>query len=177
MIEPLKIRNRQLVIRFAVVLLIFALLGSTLALLIRKGQAQRQLLTLHTRILTNLALMQSETALLQQQLATFRQALPADLGSQSPELLLYTRLDQIKSQLQPSEMTVTGLETKEGTTSVGFSMKVPASRYNELVNGMGRLQNGFVPLVDFHEFGMAATDGSIAVAGHVILPLAAKGKP
>lgn len=179
MIVTIQTYNRQLAIRLAIVLLIFALLGTALALLVRKAQSQRQLLALHTKILANLPRMQTETVDLQQQLQVLQQALPADLAGRSPELHLYKRLDQIKSTLQPTEMTVTGPEIKDGVQTIGFNLKVPFSRYNALINGMGQLQTGLFPFVDFREIHLTptATDATIGVVGNVILPPPAGGKP
>jgi len=148
-------------------------------LLLRKGQSQRQLLALHTRILANLPLMQAETNNLHQHVAAFRQALPADLTARSPDLLLYARLDQIKSSLQPSEMTVNAPEHKDGTHIIDFTLKVPFSRYSALVNGMGQLQTELFPFTDFKEITLAPTaaESTIMVTGSVLLPPATGGKP
>lgn len=175
----LQIRNRQLAARFIMTLVLFILLSSTLALILRKVQAQRQLLTLHTSILANLPLMQAETVNLRQQVAAFRRALPAGLGSRSADLLLYARLDQIKSVLQPGEMTVTGPETKDGVQTLVFNLKVPMSRYSSLVNGMGQLQTELFPFVDFREITLAPSlsDTSIVVVGNVLLPPVSGGAP
>lgn len=179
MIEILQARNRQVTIRLLVVLALFALVGSTLAMLARKAAAQRQLLALHTTIVANLPLIQAETMSLMHQLTAFRQALPADIATRSPELLLATRLDQIKSRLQPGEMNVTPTEVKDGIQTIGFTLKVPLDRYASLVNGMGQLQTELVPFVDFKEFAMSATaaDSSIVVQGSVILPPYTGGTP
>lgn len=179
MTKTLKTRNRQLAIRFTVTLLIFILLGSALALTLRKVQSQRQLLTLHTKILANLPLMQTETTNLRQQVAAFRQALPPGLGSRSADLLLYARVDQIKSVLQPSEMTVTGPESKDGVQTLVFTLKVPLARYSALVNDMGQLQTELFPFVDFREISLAPSpsDTSIVVVGNVLLPPVSGGTP
>lgn len=172
MIAPLRQQNRQLAIKLAITLVIATLLGSVLALLLRKTQSQRALLEQHTKIVANLPRMQAETASIQQQVNAFRQTLPAGFGSRSAGLLLYTRLDEIKSRLQPSEMTVSPLETKEGLQTVGFTLKVPVTRYGELVNDMGHLQTNLVPHVDFRELSITpkAAEGTIVVSGSVVLP-------
>lgn len=179
MIATLRQRNRQLAIKLAISLVIATLLGSVLALLLRKTQSQRALLEQHTRIVTNLPRMQAETASIQQQANAFRQTLPAGFGSRSAGLLLYTRLDEIKSRLQPSEMAVTPLESKEGLQTVGFTLKVPLARYAELVNGMGQLQTNLVPHVDFRELSIApkTAEGIITVSGSVVLPPLTGGTP
>lgn len=179
MITILQTRNRQLALRLALTLLIFTLLATTLSLLVRKVQSQRQLVALHTKILTNLPLMQRETTSLQQQVTAFRQALPAELTTRSAELMLYSRLDEIKSTLQPSEMTVTAPESKDGLQTIGFNLKVPFARYNQLVNAMGQLQTRLIPFADFNELSMSptTTEGSIVVNGSVVLPPLTGVKP
>lgn len=179
MINTLQARNRHLAFRLAVLILIAMLLGSALALLLRKGQSLRQLLVLHTRILANLPLMQAETSQLHQQVAAFRQALPADLAARSPDLLLYSRLDQIKSRLQPSEMTINPPEHKDGSHRIDFTLKAPISRYSAVVNGMGQLQAELFPFTDFREITLAPTaaDSTLMVSGSVLLPPVTGGKP
>lgn len=179
MIIELLTRNRQLAIRLALALLIFTLLGTTLALLLRKVQSQQQLVALHTRILANMPLLQAETTSLHQQVSAFRQAMPVGLSTRSPELQLYTRLDQIKSTLEPQEMTVTSPENKDGILSVSFTLKVRFSDYSKLVNGMGHLQTSLVPFVDFSELTLTPTgsDSMINVAGSVIMPPINGGTP
>ncbi len=177
MIAPLENRNRSLLLRLTALLLCVALLGTALALLLRKEQAQRRLAALHGRILTNLPLMAAETANLQREVTAFRQGLPGTLDRRSPDLLLYTRLDQIKALLQPSEMTITGVETGNGRKTISFNLKVPAARYSALVNGMGQLQTELFPFVEFREITLnpTATDSSIALSGRVLLPTVGGG--
>jgi hypothetical protein len=179
MIATLHKRNRQLALRLALALLAFVVLGVTLALLLRTNQSRQALRDQHARILANLPLMQTETATIQQQMADFRRTLPAGLGSRSPELTLYARLDEIKRTLQPLEMTVTTPESKDGVLSIGFNLKLPLARYNALVNGMGQLQTTLIPFVDFRELSLDAktAEGAITVVGNVVLPTMAGGTP
>jgi len=179
MIATLHKHNRQLALRLALSLLAFIALGIALALLLRTNQSRQALLKQHTTILANLPRMQAETATIRNQMADFRRRLPTDLGSRSPELTLYTRLDEIKRTLQPLEMTVTAPESRDGVLSIGFNLKLPLTRYTELINGMGRLQTILIPFVDFKELSLDAktADGSITVVGSVVLPTMAGGKP
>lgn len=179
MIATLHRHNRQLMLRLAVALLTFIVLGIACALLLRSVQSQQALRDQHTNILANLPRMQDETATIQQQMATFRRTMPADLGSRSPERTIYGRLDEIKRSLQPSEMMVTAAESKEGQLSIGFTLKLPLSRYNEVINGMGQLQTVLVPFVDVKELSLDAktAEGAITVIGSVVLPTMAGGRP
>ena len=179
MITTLHRRNRQLALRLAVALIVFITLGVALALLLRINQSRQALREQHTTILANLPRMQAETAAIQQQMTTFRRTVPADLGSRSPELTLYARLDEIKLQLQPLEMAVTAPESKDGVLSIGFNLKLPLARYNALINGMGQLQTTLLPFVVFKELTLDAktAEGAITVIGSVVLPAMAGGTP
>lgn len=179
MIVSLRKHNRRLALRLALALLVFVVLGVVCALLLRAVQARQALREQHTSILANLPRMQAETATIHQQMAAFRRTMPADLGNRSPELSLYSRLDEIKRTLQPSEMTVAAPERKDGLLSIGFNLKLPLTRYSGLINGMGQLQTTLVPFVDFRELALDAktAEGAITITGSVILPTLSEGKP
>lgn len=171
--------NRHLALRLALVLLAFIVLGITCALLLRTVQSQQALHDQHTTILANLPRMQAETADIQRQMANFHRTVPTDLGSRSPELTLYARLDEIKRTLQPLEMNVTPPESKDGVLSIGFNLKLPLSRYSQVINGMGQLQTVLIPFVDVKQLSLDAktAEGAITVVGNVVLPAMAGGKP
>lgn len=171
-------RTKSLALRMSAVMLLVALLGVSLALLIRKEQSLDESLGYRVKITNNLSLMRADTRLLKEQLAVFHQQLRPDAQRRSSDMQLFLRLDQIKETLKPIEMNVTPVESKDGTTSVGFTLKLPLASYETAVNAMGRLQSEHSPFVLFKVASFNAMPGTdFTVEGSVFMPKPAGGQP
>lgn len=177
MSTALQQRTLQLGWYATIALTVLGILGVTFSLLLRKEQMLKKALVTHRTIVANLPLMRRETLDISQQLSLFRQLMPTDQPQRSNELLLFTRLDQLKTALKPLEMSVTTPETKDGATSIVFSMRLPVQSYSAIVNSLGTLQSTSFPFVVVRSFSIdAKTNSQIAVEGSVIMPVIGEGK-
>lgn len=165
-------------LRLTAILTLVLLLGSSLALLTRKKQSLDELLQYHTRIKSNLISMQDNTRRMKEQITAFRAHLKPDEQQHSKEVRLFQRLDQIKATMKPTEMLVTSIETKEGISTVGFTLKLPLTRYEAGINAMGQLQTESLPMVTFNETSLSTSAGNeMTVSGTVFLPASPGEQP
>lgn len=177
MIQELRNNTRRTGIQLIIVLVLFMLLGVTLAVMIRKEQSLVKLRTSHRSITANLPVMEEDTRRIREQMANFRRLIPAENGGRSLELLVFSRLDQVKAALPQSTMTVFPLEKKDGNASVAFSLKVPIQNYATAINIVGRLQTETFPFVIINRVALdAVNSGQFSIDGSVVMPLAAEGK-
>lgn len=176
MMTELKKRTRAGNIRLMIVTVIFMLSGVVLAVMIRKEQSLKKLQASHRTIVANLPRMVEDTRLLREQVQNFRRLVPPATGGISTELLLFSRLDQIKAALPSAVMTASNLEKKDGVASVGFSLKIPLPVYPTAINSIGRLQTETFPFVVINKVSVdALAAGQFSVDGSVTMPLAAEG--
>ena len=175
MIQELRSNTRRTGIQLIIILAIFTLLGATLAVMIRKEQSLIKLRASHRTIAANLPRMAEDIRLLHEQVANFRLLTPARGAGRSVELLLFSRLDQVKNTIPSSLMTVTALEKKDGKASVTFSLKLPLQSYTTAINSIGRLQTETFPFVVVNRIGLDAATGQFSIDGSVIMPLTAEG--
>lgn len=176
MTQELRDNTRRTGVRLIIILVIFTLLGTTLAVMIRKEQSLRSLRTSHRTITVNLPRMAEDIRLLREQVSNFRLLTSAQGSGRSVELLLFSRLDQIKSSLPVTQMTVAALDRKDGKASVSFSLKLPLQSYATVLNGIGRLQTETFPFVVINKAGLdASATGQFSIDGSVIMPLTAEG--
>jgi hypothetical protein len=88
-------------------------------------------------------------------------------------MLLFTRLDEIKTRLPPGEMTVKTLETREGQLSLEFSYKPATLSYTSLLNTLGQLELLILPYVSIRkvmaENPVAEKPGPLAITVDGIL--------
>lgn len=166
-------RIRQLESRLVLLLIAITILASTLAVLVRYEQTLNKTLTFRKTVKANLAAMRAETKTILTLTSTLRQKMQHGATYSSDDALLYARLDQIKSDLQPSEMTISAKTTTNGIQSVGFTITQPAHLYPKTVNSMGMLQTETFPFVTFTGFVVEHAQGKavMKIEGLVQLPV------
>jgi len=147
MTSDMQTHTRRLAIRLALVITLFAVLSISLAILLRYREALNTLLTNHQVIRRNLAQMRMATVEISDTIAGFKRLLPNGHDRTSAEMLLFTRLDEVKTRLPSGEITVKPLETKEGQLSLEFSYKPAIPSYTGLLNTLGQLELSILPFV------------------------------
>jgi len=120
MIAALKKRTRASSIRLIIVMVLFMLSGSLLAVMIRKEQVLKKEQAVHRTIVANLPRMAEDTRQLRRQVQNFRRLVPDASGGRSTELLLLSRLDQVKAALPTAVMTASNLEKRTGPPQWDF---------------------------------------------------------
>ena len=178
MMAQMQKRTTILAIRMSAIVLLVTLLGSALALLIRKEQSLITMLGYRNKIKHNVIAMRDNSRLLTEQMTAFRRQIRTDHLQRSAEMQLFLRLDQIKTDLKPLEMNVTPVESKDGAHSIGFTLKLPASSYETSINTMGRLQTELFPFVIYKGTSFNAVPGTdFTVEGTVFMPSLTGTKP
>jgi hypothetical protein len=173
MTSDMQTHTRRLAIRLALVITLFAVLSTSLATLLRYREALNTLLAHHQVIQRNLAQMRMATNEIRDTIAGFKRLLPNGFDRASSEMLLFTRLDEIKTRLPPGEMTVKTLETREGQLSLEFSYKPATLSYTSLLNTLGQLELLILPYVSIRkvmvENPVAEKPGPLAITVDGIL--------
>ena len=149
----MQLHTRHLLIRFGIILGAFSLLATVLALSIRYKAMLTATITRQDTIVRNISAAQATARETEKIIAEFNRLLPPGYGSQSPERLLYSRLDSLKESLQSADMMVKAIENKEGMLSVEFSATVQlnnSSSYATVLNLLGRQESLAFPFVSIN---------------------------
>ena len=155
MITEMHAHTRRQAIRLGLVMALFLILASSLAILLRYRQMLETALDQHGTIRRNLTQMRLETTAIRDVIASFRRLLPNGHGKHSAELLLYSRLDDIKSRLPAGEMVVRTPETKEGVLTLEFAFKpATAVSYSAMINTLGLLEQQIDPFVSINKVSL-----------------------
>lgn len=139
--------TRRLAVTLALLMALFVVLSTSLAALLRYRESLETLLDHHRTIRRNLTEMRKTIFETRDSITGFKRLLPNGYGQSSPQMLLYRRLDEVKTKLPSGEMAVNLLETKEGMLSLGFSLKPYTTSYGNLINTLGQLELAVFPFV------------------------------
>ena len=150
MIATMQQQTRQRLIKLGIILTCFTLLASLLGVAIRYKEMLARTITNQGVIFRNVGKMRLATKDADKTVADFKYLLPAAYGTRSPEWLIYTRIDDLKSRLQTSEMVVKPIENKEGMVAVDFSAALPlrdTGTYSRIINLLGNQETLAFPFV------------------------------
>ena len=92
----------------------------------------------------------------------------------SPEMVLYSKTDEIKSRLNPDEMAVSAAEKKGGEATLQYDLTFNNPDFNKLLNDVSYLHGGVFPLTPVNSLtvsqsGTGAAEGvSFKISGRVI---------
>ena len=172
--ELLAHRTRRLEKRLLAAALLLLLLTSLTALLTRYDRSLSSQVRLYRLITDRLPLMKQETKDYKAAIAALQTASDAGAAASSRDLLLYSRLDQVKATLQPSEMSVAAKTTAKSMQSITFNLTLPPHTYAQAVNRMGTLQTASHPFVAFTALHLENTAAGLKVEGAVHLPIPEK---
>ena len=106
----------------------------------RSRRIQEKVYQEQLRAQEGLSLVRQATENRRVALASLRNALPEGPGSDSPEGLIYGRIDQIMARLKPDEMTIATLERRGGELSLQYSLTFVNSGFCDLLNAVGYLR-------------------------------------
>ena len=79
-------------------------------------------------------------------LTTLKAQLGNNSETNSPERLVYGKLDEIRERLRPDDLTVASIEKKGGEVSIPYTLKFTNHDYNTFLNAISYLQEGTLPL-------------------------------
>ncbi len=113
-------------------------------------------------------------------LTALRSALPEEPGSDSPEGLIYGRIDQIKTRLKPDEMTIATLVKKGGELSLQYSLTFIDPGYCDLLNAVAYLRHSTTLFTPVNSLAVSQVEQngrggiSFIIKGTVVLPEGSK---
>jgi type II secretory pathway pseudopilin PulG len=134
---------------------------------------QKRSRRIQLRAQDGLSLVRQATENRRDVLASLRKALPEEPGNDSPEGLIYGRIDQINARLKPDEMTIATLERRGGELSLQYTLLFVDPGYCELLNAVGYLQQGtflFTPVNSLAVSRNGKGGISYVIKGTVLLP-------
>jgi hypothetical protein len=151
MIAAMQRQTRQKLIKLGIILICFTLLASLLSVVIRYKEMLARTITNQKTIFQNVGRMRLAAKDADKTVADFKSLLPPAYGTHTPEWLAYSRIDDLKSRLQATEMVVKAIENKEGMVSVDFTATLPlrdSGTYSRIINLLGKQETLAFPFVN-----------------------------
>lgn len=143
---------------FLATTVLFLALAVTLAVLERNHRILKKTHGELVRANDGLARVKEANLNRKQALTTLKAQLVREIETSSPERLIYGKVDEIKAQLKPNDMTITGLEKKGGDISLQYTLKFINPNYCELLNTISRLQQAVFPFTPVTSIVISQTD-------------------
>lgn len=95
---------------------------------------------------SGLARVKSAGANRRQVLTALQSQLGQDSQKNSPEIIIYGKVDELKTHLNPDDMTITAIEKKGGEASLQYTLTFTKADFNHLLNSVNYLQRAVFPL-------------------------------
>jgi hypothetical protein len=150
-IAAMQRQTRQKLIKLGIILICFTLSASLLNVVIRYKEMLARSITNQKTIFQNVSRMRLATKDVDKTVADFKSLLPPAYGTHTPEWLMYSRIDDLKSRLQATEMVVKTIENKEGMVSVDFTATLPlrdSGAFSRIINLLGKQETLAFPFVN-----------------------------
>jgi hypothetical protein len=128
---------------------LFALLVVAVIVLHSYAKGQEELVRRLTQANHNLQQMRTATHDIRATLQRFSQLFPADRARQSPELLLFARVDEIKAGFPRAETAIGSIEARPDELALVFSVKGTMENYDAFLTSLGQLEGSVLPVVQF----------------------------
>lgn len=161
MIAAMQRQTRQKLIKLGIILACFTLLASLLGVVIRYKEMLSRTITNQKTIFQNVGKMRLAAKDADKTVADFKSLLSPAYGTHSPEWLVYTRIDDLKSRLQASELTVKAVENRENMIVADFSAILPlrdAGAYGRIINLLGYQETLAFPFVSVRSIQVDQSD-------------------
>lgn len=92
----------------------------------------------------------------------------------SPETILYGKVDELKARFNPNDMTIAAIEKKGGEASIAYTLTFINPEFNALLNTISTLQGSVFPLTPVSSVTIAQADQkgtgvlSCTVSGRIV---------
>lgn len=161
--------------RFLLAALVFTMLLSSLAILVRHGQSARATAASLSGLGGKLPLMRIATLEMKQALTDFRSLLPSGYGSKTANSMLYERVDDLKMFFPGAVMTIAIPTEQSGGASVPFIVKAVNTNYGDFLTGLAAAQARTFPFVLIDKVSIGCEQLSrggleYTAAGTIVLP-------
>lgn len=170
------VNTNKRAIRLIFVVALFLVLATSLTVMIRYRASLLIAVERHRTLADKINQMRSLISDERAVISRFRNILPAGFASNSPELFILTKLDEIKNQMAAEDMTITPIQNQDGTRTSHFTIKIIHPDYNRIINLLGRIETEVFPFVSITslEIENQPTETSsgliMKVEGDVIMP-------
>lgn len=166
--------------RFLLAVLVFTILLSSLAMLVRHEQSARATSDCLSRLGEKLVQMRIATGEMKQTLTAFRGLLPPDYGSKTANVLLYERVDDLKMLFPGGVMTISAPSEQSGHITLPFSVRAANADYGDFLTGLASAQARTFPFVlintvsiGYGQSGMGGLEytfgGTITIPAHAVM--------
>lgn len=155
-----EIAIRPLKIRFWIAAALFLVVAMAAAQLARTQRLQEKTYSELVRAKGGFDKLKDANSNRRQALAVLKAQLGNRADKNSPESVIYTKLDEIKERLRPDDLTVTAIERKGGEVSLPYTLKFNNYDYNRFLNAISYLQEGILPLTPVHSVTITQADDS-----------------
>ena len=115
-----------------------------------------------------------------QALAAIRSQLDQNTQQNSPEMVLYRKVDELAANLNPDGMTTSSIENKGGEATLLFTLDFNNPDFNALLNTVSTLHAATFPMTPVSAITVSQSDGkgssgvSYKVSGKIITSVKAK---
>ncbi len=132
---------KKIIIYHLVTGIIFSIILLSVLMLNKYGNSMVDAVSRLELIKTNTLKMKHSAVDIESRIKHIESLLPDDFYTRSLHELIFLALDDIKTALKRSEVTVTNFDEKMGTVSLPVSIKIPTDSYAMLINNIGYLQS------------------------------------
>lgn len=132
---------KKIIIYHLITGIIFSIILLSVLMLNKYGNSLADTVSRFELIKTNTLKMKHSTADIESRIKHIESLLPADFYTRSPRELIFLTLDDIKTALKRSEVTVTNFDERMDMVSLPVSIKIPTDSYAMLINNIGYLQS------------------------------------
>jgi len=166
---------KKIIIYHLVTGIIFSIILLSVLMLNKYGNSMVDTISRLELIKTNTLKMKHSAADIESGIRHIESLLPDDLYTRSPQELIFLALDDIKTALKRSEVTVTNFDEKMGTVSLPVSIKIPTDSYAMLINNIGYLQSLKFPYYTITSIAITKSQGMsgfiCAIDGFLKMPV------
>jgi hypothetical protein len=137
---------------------LFLVSATVCASQVRIRKVQEMTLEGLNRSLTGLQNVRAASANRRQALAAIQSQFGHGGQHISAELVLYSKVDEIKTRLNPNDMTISAVEKKDGEVSIQYTLKLTGQDFNTLLNSISYLHGSVFPLAPVSSVIIARSD-------------------
>ena len=157
---------KPLKVRFFIAAALLLIVGIACAAQLRNRLLLEKTSAELTRAQSGLVRVKAASANRRQVLTALQSQLGQGVQKSSPEMILYGKVDELKTHLNPDDMTITAVERKGGEASLQYTLTFGNADFNHLLNSVNYLQSAVFPLtpVNFIAVTQSESKGTTGVS-------------
>ena len=140
---------------FLITAVLFLALATTFAVQEKNRRVKEKTLAELARAREGLSRVKEAAMNRRRALTALKSQLVTNMESNSPERLIYGKIDELKARLKPDDMTIGTLKKEGGDVSLPFTLKFTNPNYCDLLNAVGHLQHEVFPFTPVNSIAIA----------------------